>query len=229
MKKNGFTLVEVLAVIAILAILVVISVPNILRIYNDLKKQSFVNETKNLYKSAVQEWMIESMDEKIARSYSKCDGCDGPELNTTGRKDIDYFVKIDSDGNVTDFYAIDGTYQSLVIKNFDDNIIKITDLNDALLIDELEDEDIYDIAEIEQEKEAVTTCLAGHYLSNGVCAPCPKNTYKDIVGNGACIACPEGTCTARLTFGATSASACSIRNCSYSPPIINPPGGDDLM
>lgn len=34
MKKDGFTLVELLAVIAILALLVIIALPNVLKIFN---------------------------------------------------------------------------------------------------------------------------------------------------------------------------------------------------
>lgn len=35
MKKQGFTLVELLAVIAIMAILVIIALPNVLKMFND--------------------------------------------------------------------------------------------------------------------------------------------------------------------------------------------------
>ena len=39
MKKRGFTLVELLAVIAILAILVLISLPNVVGMFNNAKKE----------------------------------------------------------------------------------------------------------------------------------------------------------------------------------------------
>ena len=35
MKKQGFTLVELLAVIAIMAMLVIIALPNVLKMFND--------------------------------------------------------------------------------------------------------------------------------------------------------------------------------------------------
>ena len=38
MKNKGFTLVELLAVIAILAILVIIALPNVLKMFNQAKK-----------------------------------------------------------------------------------------------------------------------------------------------------------------------------------------------
>lgn len=39
--KNGFTLVELLAVVAILAILVALTMPNIMKEYNKVKVNSF--------------------------------------------------------------------------------------------------------------------------------------------------------------------------------------------
>ena len=42
MKNKGFTLVELLAVIAILAILVIIALPNVLKMYNQSKKNIFL-------------------------------------------------------------------------------------------------------------------------------------------------------------------------------------------
>ena len=47
-SKKGFTLIELLAVIAILGILVVLSLPKVLKVYNDTKKDSFDIETKNI-------------------------------------------------------------------------------------------------------------------------------------------------------------------------------------
>ena len=46
MKRKGFTLVELLAVIAILAILTVIAVPNILKMFNNSKKNTFIVQAR---------------------------------------------------------------------------------------------------------------------------------------------------------------------------------------
>ena len=46
MKNKGFTLVELLAVIAILAILVIIALPNVLKMFNDSKKNAFIVQAK---------------------------------------------------------------------------------------------------------------------------------------------------------------------------------------
>ncbi len=46
MKRKGFTLVELLAVIAILAILVIIALPNVLKMFNDSKKNAFMVQAR---------------------------------------------------------------------------------------------------------------------------------------------------------------------------------------
>ncbi len=57
MKKQGFTLVELLAVIAILAILVIIALPNIMGMFNQAKENSFLVELKGIYKRAKETWI----------------------------------------------------------------------------------------------------------------------------------------------------------------------------
>ena len=61
MKKKGFTLVELLAVIAILAILVIIALPNVIKLYNDAKKNAFLTEVKTLYNTASSKYISESL------------------------------------------------------------------------------------------------------------------------------------------------------------------------
>ena len=52
MKKNAFTLIELLAVIAILAIILVVSIPRILDVIETSKKDSFKNAAKLIVDSA---------------------------------------------------------------------------------------------------------------------------------------------------------------------------------
>ena len=61
MNKNGFTLIELLAVISILAILVVIAMPNVLQIYNDSKKNTFVIESQEILKQAISNFISDSI------------------------------------------------------------------------------------------------------------------------------------------------------------------------
>ena len=60
-NKNGFTLVELLAVIAILAILVIIALPNVLEMFNNAKKDIFLTETKTVIKKTSDKYISEVM------------------------------------------------------------------------------------------------------------------------------------------------------------------------
>jgi len=110
-NKKGFTLVELLAVIAILAILVIIALPNVMGMFNEAKKNSFTTELKEIYKVSQQQWMMDSMVATDKQVYSRCATCSGKSLQLSGRTELDYYIVINKAGNVTKFYATDGTYQ----------------------------------------------------------------------------------------------------------------------
>ena len=61
MNKKGFTLVELLAVIAILALLVIIALPNVLKMFNQAKKDMFLTEVKTIYKEISKKYISETM------------------------------------------------------------------------------------------------------------------------------------------------------------------------
>ncbi len=103
--KKGFTLVELLAVIAILAILVIIALPNVINMYNSAKKQTFLTEARTIYKEAQKKYVSDSISGNNVNTISS----NGNKLDLTGNK-VDYDIKIDSAGNITDFKAYDGTY-----------------------------------------------------------------------------------------------------------------------
>ncbi len=101
MKRKGFTLVELLAVIAILAILVIIALPNVLKIFNDSKKNAFivqVRETANI--------------SQVFASGSKTFDC-----NTllTGQKFKDCTATVDSNKQVTIDALGSGTYENFLM------------------------------------------------------------------------------------------------------------------
>ena len=111
MKKQGFTLVELLAVIAILAILVIIALPNIMSMFGNARKNSFTTEIKEIYKVAQQQWISDSLFTTSDKEYSRCkSGCNNT-LDLSGRQELEYYIKIDKSGKVTNYYATDGTYQ----------------------------------------------------------------------------------------------------------------------
>ena len=64
MKNNrGFTLVELLAVIAILAIIIIMALIGVTTILNYSKKNMFLNEVRQVYRSAQKTWMNDTITE----------------------------------------------------------------------------------------------------------------------------------------------------------------------
>ena len=126
MKKKGFTLVELLAVIAILAILVIIALPNVLKMFNDAKKNSFLTEAKTLYSEVSKKYISESMKgNKLTYVSSE----DDTKLEMTGR-DLQYCVLLNDDGSVKSMKVSNGEW----IAELPDNK-KITDLKSSDLKD----------------------------------------------------------------------------------------------
>ena len=111
MKNNkGFTLVELLAVIAILAILVIIALPNVLKMFNDAKKNSFLTEAKTIYGEAGKKYISDSITSPGNNEHvyckSKTDSLNPLSLSGRG---INYYIKTDSNGNVNTVVVWDDT------------------------------------------------------------------------------------------------------------------------
>ena len=126
MKNKGFTLVELLAVIAILAILVIIALPNVLKMFNDAKKNSFLTEAKTIYSEVSKKYISENMKgNKLTYVSSE----DDTKLEMTGR-DLQYCVLLNADGSVKSMKVSNGEW----IAELPDNK-KITDLKSSDLKD----------------------------------------------------------------------------------------------
>ena len=106
MKKKGFTLVELLAVIAILAILVIIALPNVIKLYNDAKKNAFLTEVKSLYNTASSKYISESLKGNKLREINSNDSS---KLDLNGN-DLTYKIKLNSDGSVASIAVKKGNY-----------------------------------------------------------------------------------------------------------------------
>ena len=132
--KRGFTLVELLAVIAILAILVIIALPNVLNLYNDAKKGSFQTEVQTIYKTAQQEFLLGGKEVEYYRSAGNACSTSGTTLKSLslqGTKSIDYYIKIDANGNIKEYYVADAAF-AFSYKASDEDI--------ALSVDEIGDD-----------------------------------------------------------------------------------------
>ena len=112
MNKRGFTLVELLAVIAILAVLVIIALPNVMGLFNNIKKESFTTEAKNIISAGEQKWMADNINNPGEKTYCRPIGSDCDDaLDLTGRDNINYYIKYDTRGNVVEYYIEDEVYQ----------------------------------------------------------------------------------------------------------------------
>ena len=136
MKKKGFTLVELLAVIAILAILVIIALPNVLKMFNDAKEKAFTTEVREIYKTAQQQWIADSMFSTGEKEYVRCSTCTGKELDMSGRRELEYYIKLDKSGNVITYKATDGSYQY----SYTGTGLKIENIKNVVQISKIEDE-----------------------------------------------------------------------------------------
>ena len=105
MKNKGFTLVELLAVIAILALLVIIALPNVLKMFNQAKKDTFLTEAKTIYKEISKKYISETMRGNKINIIS----------NTNNKLDLEsnnlkYNIKLKGDGSIKKFQVSNGTY-----------------------------------------------------------------------------------------------------------------------
>lgn len=112
MKKNGFTLIEILAVIAILAILVVLAVPALLETYRTAKMNAFTTELKLIGRAANQQWASEKLTNPEPMTFTK-DGdteCSS-HVDLMNVSDLSYYISIDGNGNIVKFYANNNEFQ----------------------------------------------------------------------------------------------------------------------
>ena len=105
MKNKGFTLVELLAVIAILALLVIIALPNVLKMFNQAKKDTFLTEAKTIYKEISKKYISETMKGNKISIISN----DNNKLELESN-DLKYKVKLKNDGSIKKFEVSNGNY-----------------------------------------------------------------------------------------------------------------------
>ena len=127
MKNKGFTLVELLAVIAILAILVIIALPNVLKMFNDSKKNSFLTEAKTIYSEVSKKYISESMKgNKLTYVSSE----DDTKLDMTG-KSLKYCVLLNADGSVKSMKVSNGEWIAELPSGKKITDLKSSDLKDV--------------------------------------------------------------------------------------------------
>ena len=119
-NKKGFTLVELLAVISILAILVIVSMPAVMSLFRNARKDSFLNEVRTLLSGAESAFLSEALKNKKINVVASDDGLveivnqDGTEklsgkINYTG-KEMDYYIELDANGKPNRYIFTDGNF-----------------------------------------------------------------------------------------------------------------------
>ena len=146
MKRKGFTLVELLAVIAILAILVIIALPNVLKMFNDAKKNSFLTEAKTVYSEAGKKYISDNITSPGNNEHiyckSKTDSLNPLSLSGRG---INYYIKTDSNGNVNTIVVWDDT-RYLAKKDSKIDVTSLTESKD--ITDDIKNATCENISEV---------------------------------------------------------------------------------
>ena len=121
MKKNAFTLIELLAVIVILAVILVISIPRILDVIDVSKKDSFKTSAQIIADSAEKKYVenkLNNIDEEIT--------CEN--VSKLSKEDYEYcFVKIDNEGNAKVTIEGKGKFKDLAICNGTKTSVELSD------------------------------------------------------------------------------------------------------
>ena len=112
LNKKGFTLVELLAVIAILAILMLLVMPNILNMFKEGKKSSFVTQAQSIYKAAEQKFISESIKTPGSYTFTNATSTatNKATLDINGSSEVKYCVKVNTEGGITKLEVSDSAY-----------------------------------------------------------------------------------------------------------------------
>ena len=166
-KKNAFTLIELLAVIVILAVILVISIPRILDVIEESKKDSFKSTAQIIADSAEKKYVtnkLNNIDEVIT--------CEN--ITKLSKEDYEYcFVKIDNEGKAKVTIEGKGKFKDLAICNGTKTSVELSDTcsSDAkyfayalipdLIIEDKEKCKKYAISKGLSENNTLTLCNGG--------------------------------------------------------------------
>lgn len=131
--KKGFTLIELLAVMAILAFLIIFVIPNVVRIINDSKRETFIVDVKSRFNTIDLNMMKQSIKEDDGTVFYRLEG-DENKVPLTGKK-FYYYVKVVGAGKITEMLIWDGT-NTLMKKDI--NGVSVTKLTVDDLVDDID-------------------------------------------------------------------------------------------
>ena len=134
MNKKGFTLVELLAVVALMGVLVIVLSTDVIDTFKGTKQQNFVTETREVCREATNTFLRESIVTLQAKNYYKFGNDNSHALNLNGRQEFNYFIKVNTDGEVIGLLTWDGTYTIRIVNGYgiDPANITETDIDDSI-------------------------------------------------------------------------------------------------
>ena len=166
-NKEGFTLVELLAVIAILAILVIIALPNVINMYNKAQKETFLTEAKKVHSEAEKKYISSSI---TGNTVKKISSEDDSKLDMTGEK-LQYCVILNNKGKVTDMKVSNGKWVASLEDGKAVEDLTIDDLKDGNL-------DGYECASSQSDDSNAIYCTFDGELTQGAEFVHGQYTYR---------------------------------------------------
>lgn len=131
-NKNGYSLVEILAVIALISVIMLLVVPNVIEYLNQGRKTTFYDEVLNIYKTVSPTYISRSSDGDYRTKFCKSDS-NMNLLDMSDKQDIYYNIDVNTDGEVIRMEIMNKKYYIIVenINGIKKNDIKIDDIVDS--------------------------------------------------------------------------------------------------
>lgn len=115
-SKKGFTFIELLFVMVLLALMVIIAYPYILNAYLKAQKDTFLTESKAVYRKSVEKYASQLVNNKKLSTISN----DIAESDLGYGDALQYCVHMTNDGYVKDIKVTNGTYYIEGLNDFVD-------------------------------------------------------------------------------------------------------------
>lgn len=115
-SRKGFTFIELLFVMVLLALMVIIAYPYVLNAYMKAQKDTFLTESKAVYRKSVEKYASQLVNNKKLSIISN----DIEESDLGYGDSLDYCVHMTNDGYVKDIKVTNGKYYIEGLNDFID-------------------------------------------------------------------------------------------------------------
>lgn len=129
MKERGFSIIELLAVIVLIAAIAVIATPQVIKLINISRINSFKSSAEGLLESAEQahtDILYEQKTDTVIE-FNLTTGANMDKIETKGSGPTDGYIRINPKGYTQIFLKND---KYCAVKGYDDKKIKAYDIND---------------------------------------------------------------------------------------------------